>query len=230
MTHDNSDRSDRDRPDSLRQEGDQSNNLQIGNAGHDNTFNINQAQGSHRDQPIKFRRDARLDGPVYENRELTKRSLFTVAAFLLPLVVNALSLIADLLSVGSYFGVRSSWLQLGLFTAPLVTGFVNFDYLRAFIRRPKRVGEYKYLGMGRLLYREDKHTFRVVGFTAPCNVPGCGGLVRMESAPPREKHNGALVGTCDRSRRGHTYEITEDGKGYFRRLDWRPLDEDKQKR
>jgi hypothetical protein len=213
----------------MRQTGDHSNNLQIGDAGQGNTFNIKQNHGSFRDQPIQFGLDPNLRGPVYESGELKKRSIIALGMLLLPIAVTGLAFYADLLSVGIHFGIPKSLLQFGLFMTPAVTLLMNFHHVQAFRHRPRHAGEYRYMGAGRFLSKETEDSYRVVGFSARCGVPECGGQVFIENAPPREKHAHAYIGACDLSPRGHTYELTRNLKGYFRRFDFRPAEEDKGK-
>jgi hypothetical protein len=228
MTYD--DNEDGAKPPDMRQTGDHSNNLQIGDAGRGNTFNIKQNHGSFRDQPIQFTLDPHLSGPVYESGELKKRSVLTLGMVLLPIAVTGLAFYADLLSVGAHFGIPKPILQYGLLMTPAVMLLMNVHHVQAFLHRPRHAGEYRYMGAGRFLSKETDGSYHVVGFTARCGVPECGGQVFLENAPPREKHANAYIGACELSPRGHTYEITRALKGYFRRFDFRPVEEDKGKK
>jgi hypothetical protein len=210
----------------MQQQGHNSNNVQIGHAGSGNTIQIQQSQGSFRDQPVQFKHNPNLDGPVYEKRQLIVRTAVAgAAAFLLPLI----GLFADLLSIGTQFGLPEHLLSFCLIMISVAICVANANCIRAFLRRPKQRNEARYLGGGEFLCIESDDTYKVVGYTASCNVPGCGGIVHIVTPPPREKSNFGYVGTCSNSPRGHTYLITFDLKGYHHQFDWRPPEEKQKK-
>ncbi len=62
---------------------------------------------------------------------------------------------------------------------------------------------------------------------AKCVFPYCNGIVRVHTAPERERIGSRLyqIGVCNLDN-GHTYTYNNDGNGYFRKMDFRPISKD----
>ncbi|HCF26373.1 MAG TPA: hypothetical protein DEV81_03985 [Cyanobacteria bacterium UBA11049] len=199
----------------MKQKGDYSNNVQIGNAGSANTFNINQNQFGEKDRYIQFEDNPALGVKVYESSKVTQVAL--------PRILSAsglfiVGLLGSLTSIFPFFGFAASWLPFGFFAIVAVVLFDKQKYVRIFLLRlllqrdSYRASEH-YIGNGEILHKDSAGNCKVYGKSAKCIYPGCGGQVYLVNPPEREKDvlEPKCVGECSQGRKHHTYKLSQIG-------------------
>lgn len=204
----------------MRQEGSYNNNVMVGSVDGGSTVNINQHR---RDEPfeerfIEYGRDGNEGGEHY-----TRRDVFTRAAVAAgSAALGALAVFADLLSVFGYFGVG----KLLATALVLLASFVPLAIYARFVALLllPRSEQTDHFTFGRFAHKGEDGGYELYELSAPCGYPRCRGVVKPISAPPREKLEHSLVGTCSVGKRQHSYTFDYNRVGRPRQFDWRPAE------
>ncbi|WP_444912488.1 hypothetical protein [Microbulbifer sp. PAAF003] len=153
----------------------------------------------------------------YSNSEVMKNAGY----FLMSAIVFILAL-AGVAAVGLYF--REPFLIILAFPVLLIGGFYLNNY-RLFIKMfflPQSDDVDRCID-GKYVHKGSDGNYTVYEKTAQCNFPRCEGIVKIHSAPPRERHKHEMIGRCSLDPNLHTYTVDFNGTGYFKEFDFRPL-------
>jgi len=214
----------------MNQTGDSSNFVQIGDAGHGNTYKMVQrtAVGPSYAQ-LEIDKDSIQRHPKAKVEKQALRGGIIVAIGLVP---GFTASFADLLGILSYFGIpRFSTivvsLPVGLVLATLSSVILgeNFDSLDYWIRsRFLKSNEPKRIGLAKFLEVDDKGDYLIYWYAARCIYPRCNGKIFVEKLPPREQHRDGLAGVCAVAGTAHSYLIDSNLVATPKDLNWSPQD------
>lgn len=201
----------------MKQEGDNSNNFQIGRAGTGNTFNVSHGSRSLRDEVIPLSVNVRSRQVPITNEAVTRRSLVTIfLSVILPLV----ALLADVLGILAAFHLNNAWFW------PIYGGLVgifirsNWDHLQIFFRRGEIKRKDTYIGDSKIAHLNSNGTFTLYKRTARCRYPNCNGFIEIVTPPPKEKERCFLAGKCTVCGIAHSYRVDPNWIAYPYDLDW----------
>lgn len=207
----------------MRQQGDNSNKIQIGNAGSGNTISVVQNQ-SRADHALLV-----VDGSSareYEKETLRKDRNIGWAKLAGCSLLGAMGFLSDAIGVSSHFGFPF-WL---LFPVGLVTGMLfatphlrSWDILRK-LRTNKN--EAYIAGTNEIVKESENGKILTYHRSAACIYPNCTGTIGLSAAPEREKAllGKDFVGVCSLAGRDHSYRIDYIWNAYPADFDWRPVE------
>lgn len=198
------------------------NKINIGSIGDANHISIAQHQSAERTN-VQFV----IDPNSVERLSRSSVNKGAVAFFLsLPtLALSVMAILADALGVLSYFNVESK--ILAYIIAAIAMGGVVLCNTKRKIATTSIPPEQARFIDGRWVERDESGDYLLYRNTAPCGYKNCSGTVRIQTPPPRERHNHDLIGVCDIGGKQHTYRVDFNGVGEREHFDWRPVEENK---
>jgi hypothetical protein len=213
----------------MRQQGDNSNNIQIGNAGSGNTISVVQNQ-SRADHALLV-----VDGSSvreYEKETLRKDRNIGWAKLAGCSLLGPMSLLSDAIGISSHFGFSFWWL---LFPVGLIAGMRFAEpHLRSWniLRKLATNKNEAYLAGTNEIVKESENG-KIVTYhrSTACIYPNCTGTIILSAAPEREKARLGkdFVGVCSLAERDHSYRIDYIWNAYPADFDWRPVEPNAQK-
>lgn len=207
----------------MYQQGDHSNNLQIGNGGAGNTFNITQSKSQLSHVLLTIDNESVRE---YDKEVLVKDRNIGLAKLAAGGLLGALSFLSDSIGISSHFGFSLWWLfPLG----PLIGLLVAIPHSRSgqiLFRLPKNRNESNFVGNNEIVQALDNRKIITYRRGAPCIYPNCSGMIVLSSAPAREKSllGRDYVGICSLAGRDHSYRIDYIWNAYPVQFDWRPIE------
>lgn len=201
----------------MNQEGDSSNNLQIGSAGAGNTFNIKQNNNSLWNDGFLLAEDTSSHQKPITDEAVTRRALFTFFSAILPLV----ALFADVSGIFGAFNLDYTWIfpAYGSLVGILIVS--NLDHIRIFWQRPNIKRKDTYIGSGKIARWNSNNTFTLYKCKTKCKYPNCDeGFIEIVDPPSKDKRKRFLAGICTKCGTSHSYKIDPNWVAYRCELDW----------
>lgn len=207
----------------MHQKGNNSNNIQIGNAGSGNVINVvqNQPRSDHT-QLVLDEKSVR----EYEKATLKNDSNIGLAKFSGSGLLGALGFLSDSIGVSSYFGFSLWWLFLvGIFIGSLLA-IPHLRSLQILNGLPNKKNEANFIGNNELVQESDNGKITVYHRSATCIYPNCTGTIILSPAPEREQTalGKNFVGICSLAGRDHSYRIDYIWNAFPAHFDWRPVE------
>ena len=207
----------------MKQQGDGSNNIQIGNAGSGNTISVaqNQSRPDHTLLVVDERSVREYDKETLRADRNTGWAKLAGGGLL-----GTMGFVSDSIGISSHFEVSLWWLfPIGLFIGLLFTT----PHLRSaqILRRlPSSRNEANFAGNNEIV--EESENGKIVTYrrSAACIYPNCTGTIVLSVAPEREKARlmRDFVGVCSLAGRDHSYRIDYVWNAYPEHFDWRPVE------
>lgn len=212
----------------MNQHGNNSNNVQIGNAGTGNSISIVQGQSK-----VEHTLLVVDEGSVreFEKGGLRKDRNLGWAKFAGGGALGAMGFLSDSIGVSTHFGFSLWW----LFPVGLIIGLLfATPHIRAgqiLHRLPRKKQEANFAGNNEIV--EDVDGGKIITYrrSAECIYPNCTGKIILSSAPERERpHLGRdFVGVCSVAGRDHSYRIDYVWNAYPARFNWQPVEQNAKK-
>jgi hypothetical protein len=206
----------------MKQQGDNSNNIQIGNAGSGNTISVVQNQ-SRTDQALLVIDESSIQ--EYEKDALKKDRNVGWAKFVGGGLLGATGFLSDSIGISDHFGFSLWW----LFPVGLIVGLLlAMPHLRSgqiLHRLPTNKNEANFAGNNEIVQESENGKIVTYHRSAACIYPNCTGTIKLSVAPEREKAllGRGYVGVCSLAGRDHSYRIDYVWNAYPAHFDWRPL-------
>ena len=201
--------------------GDGSNNIQIGEIGNKNKLIFNNTQENY--AQLEIEEETKI---VLTKKELLHRSINGLLKIFLGLLLGIFGLISDSIGISQYFGVSLWWLLIpGLLFALLLAKNELRDFY-ILLNIPKNNQQSRYIGKNQIIQSNSESTTVLMYCrTAPCIYPRCNGKIILVDAPEREKEriSKTFVGICNVCGKDHSYVIDYNWIASPAQLDWRPI-------
>lgn len=207
----------------MHQKGNNSNNIQIGNAGSGNVINVVQNQPRSDHTQLVLNEESVRE---YEKATLKNDRNIGLAKFSGSGLLGALGLLSDSIGVSSYFGFSLWWLFLvGIFIGSLLA-IPHLRSLQILNGLPNKKNEANFIGNNELVQESDNGKIAVYHRSAACIYPNCTGTIVLSPAPEREQAalDKNFVGICSLAGRDHSYRIDYIWNAFPAHFDWRPVE------
>lgn len=208
----------------MKQQGDNSNNIQIGNAGSGNTFSLvqNQARVDHALLAVDESSVREYDKEVLKRDRNTGWAKMAGGGLL-----GAMGFLSDAIGVSSHFGFSLGWLfPIGLLIG-LLFATPHLRSMQILRKLPANRNEANFAGNNEIV--QESETGKIVTYhrSAACMYPNCTGTIVLAAAPEREKARLGkdFVGVCSLAGRDHSYRIDYIWNAYPENFDWRPVEQ-----
>jgi hypothetical protein len=207
----------------MKQQGNNSNNIQIGNAGSGNTISLVQHQ-SRADHTLLVVDESSVR--EFEKETLRKDRNLGRAKFVGGGLLGAMGFLSDSIGVSTHFGFSLWWLfPVGLFIG-LLSATPQLRSWQILRRLPTNRNEANFAGNNEIVEEAENGKIITYHRSAACIYPNCTGTIVLSTAPEREKPilGRDFVGVCSLAGRDHSYRIDYVWNAYPAQFDWRPVE------
>ncbi len=206
-----------------KEKGNKNNNVQIGNAGSDNTFQISQTQNNS--EPVQLEVD-QANVRSFAKDEVHKKAIQSLSVSFLIFLTSIVSIASDCFGLAEKIGVSAIWLLVIAVPSIFATLWKSRQEIHLYLKRPKNPKHVSYAGDGELIEDDCKGNYLTYTRIGKCDYPNCSGHIILTDVALRERERTGKpwVGVCSVAGRDHSYKIDYIWNAYRATFDWRPLE------